>query len=130
MSQPPPSRFASHVSLEDSTEAAFREVRAALKGELQRKGVGKTDIAVVFATTPHGEDGVTEISAQLTALRKDLGHPTLVGCICESVIGAEQEIEQRPALSVWCASLPGETVVPIRMQFGPVSDEAYAFTGW
>lgn len=122
--------YAVHVNREKSTEAAFAQAGKDLRARMPG---GKADLVAVFATGHHGqvdEDKVAAISAAITSLRKDLGHPTLIGCVGESVIGGAEELEHETGLTVWCASLPGERIEPVRMQFGQVSEEAYAFTGW
>ncbi len=121
--------FAVHVTRAPSTAAAFAEARAILKARMPG---GRASLAAVFATGHHGSGGddMDVVSAEITALRKDLGHPTLVGCVGESVIGGEEELERGAGLTVWCAHLPGERIEPVRMQFGQISEDAYAFTGW
>ena len=125
----PPARanYAVHVSREASTESAFREARRVLKAQMPG---GRAHLLAVFASGHHDADNVAAISAEITSLRKDLGHPTLFGCIGESVIGGGEEVERQAGLTVWCASLPGERIEAVRMRFGQVSEDAYAFTGW
>ncbi len=61
-------------------------------------------LAVVFAS-PHHAD---EAPALLAAVREAAGVERAIGCVAEAVVGGPREVEDRPAVAVWLAALPGE----------------------
>jgi small ligand-binding sensory domain FIST len=52
-----------------------------------------------------------------------------LGCTGESIVGADQEIEERPALALWAAHLPGVSVQPMHLEFERTA-EGHSFVGW
>jgi small ligand-binding sensory domain FIST len=58
---------------------------------------GTTDLAVVFFSPHHAEEAGTFGPR----LRQRLGARCLIGCVGESILGNDREIEGRPAVSVW-----------------------------
>jgi small ligand-binding sensory domain FIST len=76
------------------------------------------DLAVLFVTGAHVDD-ITEIGA---AVRTLLAPTTLIGSTTVSAIGGPQEIEERPAVSLWA----GRTgpVQPVRL------DAVRTMDGW
>ncbi len=89
------------------------------------------EIVPIAAGDPASGDGASFAGgASLGALLHDaLGAPTLIGCSGESILGMGREIEDRPALALWVASLPGAMVEPVRLEFVR-SAEGGAFVGW
>jgi small ligand-binding sensory domain FIST len=87
--------FAAALSTAPQTGPALDEVCTEVLG------LGaKPDLAVVFFSPHH--------AAQASVIAGVLGHRLkprcLVGCIGESIVGNEREIEWKPALSLWLAS--------------------------
>jgi small ligand-binding sensory domain FIST len=56
-------------------------------------------LAVVFFSAHHADKAV-ELAAEL---HKHLAPKVLLGCVAESVIGLDREVEQQPAVSLWLA---------------------------
>lgn len=63
------------------------------------------------------------------ALQKMSGATHVVGCTCESVIGCGKELEAQPAVSLWAASLPGETIDCLHLEYHR-SPDGGMMTGW
>src|SRR5208337_2902777 len=57
-------------------------------------------LAIVFFSTHHASSAETIAST----LHEKLSPRCLLGCIGESIVGNEQEVEHRPALSLWLGS--------------------------
>ena len=85
--------FAAALSTAEATLPAVEEVcqraRVALPGDV--------DLAVLFFSAHHARAA----EALGRTVQKQLRPDCLIGCIAESVIGGEREIEQSPALSLW-----------------------------
>jgi len=60
---------------------------------------GPADLALVFFSPHHAHD----LELQAGDVQKRLGAGCLLGCSGASIVGNDQEIEQRPALSLWLA---------------------------
>ncbi len=70
------------------------------------------DLVIVFASRHHAS-AVAEIPATLS---RAFGDATVIGCLAESVIGAGEEEEGQPSISVTAACLPG---VDVRLRHVP-----------
>ncbi|MFN8124278.1 MAG: FIST N-terminal domain-containing protein [Thermoleophilia bacterium] len=66
----------------------------------------------------------------LQAVHHHLAPAALVGCTGEAIIGDGREVEDRPAVSVWGAVMPGARITPIRAFSGPGIDGSTEFAGW
>jgi len=87
-------QWASAISDRSEGDAAVDEVVAAVRGQL-----AAIDLAIVFASPA---------IARAIAPRLDtIGARTVVGCSGAGIIGDAHEIEDRPALSLTAAHLPG-----------------------
>ncbi len=107
-------------TLPDTAGAAADAARAALDALEGRPA----DLAVVFASPHHA----ARADALLAAIH-EVAEPTgLVGCVAESVLGGEREVEHEPGLAVWLAQLPGP-VETFHMSFASTSSGG-VFTGW
>ena len=85
--------FAAALSTQGQTAPAVDEVCSrALEG-----WSGAPDLAVLFFSPHHAEAA----ESMVTTIREQLAPRHLLGCSGESIIGNDQEIEQRPALSLW-----------------------------
>jgi small ligand-binding sensory domain FIST len=87
--------FAAALSLASSTAIALDDVLARVS-----KQVATPDLALVFFSPHHGET-VETIAATVS---QKLKPRCLLGCIGESIVGNDQEVEHRPALSLWAAA--------------------------
>ena len=101
-------KFASAITTKtDWTEAIedlTRQIRPRLSGQ-------PVDLALLFAHPEYAP----QINDLLGAMRQGLGVRHLVGCTGLGTIGVEREIENRPALSLLAAELPGVEVKPFRL---------------
>src|SRR5579884_4559628 len=90
--------FAAALSTQGPTAAAVEEAcTRALDG-----WSGPADLAVVFFSPHHAGDA----EQFLPRLRERLAPRRLLGCVGESIIGNDREVEGRPALSLWLARWP------------------------
>ena len=87
--------FAAALSTATTTAAALDEVCIQAGAALG----ARADLAVVFFSRHHARHAADIAAAIQQRLRPD----AVFGCIAESVIGNEHEIEGRPALSLWLA---------------------------
>lgn len=87
--------FAAALSTAPLTNQALDEVCPLAAEQLG----GPPDLAVIFFTPHHA--GAAETIA--STARQRLGARCLVGCMGESVIGGDREIEDGPAVSLWLA---------------------------
>jgi small ligand-binding sensory domain FIST len=104
---------ASHNTLPDSRQAAEAACRA-LTQQLQ----GATpDVLLLFVSAHHaGCEELPQIVQEALQARQ------LVGCTCETVIGGGEELESRPALSLWAGVLPGVPVHSFHVAFERTPD--------
>ena len=115
-------RFASALSVDPNPERAEAQAVEIIRTELD--GVS-ADLCAVFVSHHYG--GALE---QLgSRLRRATGASVVVGCTGESIIGGDREIEQEPALSLWCASLPGTVLRPFETQASLGANEEIVFSG-
>ncbi|HEX9101354.1 MAG TPA: FIST N-terminal domain-containing protein [Polyangia bacterium] len=107
-------KWASAVSEAQDTASAI----AAATAELQRQlGGDEADLIVAFAS-PHHADAYETLPAGIGAV---FPSALLFGCSAAGVIGAGHEVEERAALSLTAASLPGVTLRPL--VFGDAPDD-------
>jgi small ligand-binding sensory domain FIST len=88
--------FAAALSIATTTARALDEVCSTAGQQLQRT----PDLAIVFFSPRHAEQAET-VAASVT---RQLQPRCLFGCVGESIVGNDQEIEHRPALSLWLAA--------------------------
>jgi small ligand-binding sensory domain FIST len=85
--------FAAALSTAEATLPAVQEVC-----QLARTGLpGDVDLAVLFFSAHHAR--AAEVLGR--TVQKRLRPGCLIGCIAESVIGGNREIEESPAISLW-----------------------------
>lgn len=102
-------QFASAMSREMQTAAAVAEVVDNVTSQLAEPSA---HLSLVFASPHHLKD----FPQQLQVMQERLSSHTLIGCTGGGVIGAQQEVEQRPALSLMAAHLPGVTITPFHVE--------------
>jgi small ligand-binding sensory domain FIST len=87
---------------------------------------GAADLAVVFFSPHHA--GAAETFAP--GLRQRLGARCLLGCVGESIIGNDREVEGRPALSLWLGRWPKPVEVqPFHLSWEQTAEGA-SILGW
>ena len=99
-------RFHSALSEHESTPLAAEEVIAAVRARLP-----DPDVLFVFFTAAHRD----EAESLVEKLWLELDPQALVGCSAEGVIGADQEVEDRPGLSVLAAKIDGARIHPFHI---------------
>lgn len=115
-------RFASAISREAQTEAA---IDATLETLSQQTSEHPTHLGFVFASHHH----LKALADLLPDIQKRLAVPTLIGCTGGGVIGDQREIENRPALALLAASLPGATITPFHLEQAEL-EESWSDTYW
>src|SRR4051812_11552687 len=88
--------FAAALSVLPDAAAA---VEAVCSEAGARLGEGAPDLAVLFFTAAHA----TAADDLARGVRARLAPRCLLGCIAESVIGNDREVEDGPGLSLWLA---------------------------
>ena len=112
--------FAAALSTRPETACALDEVCA------QVAGLAAPDLALVFFSPHHAEHA----DAVADTLHGRLGPRALLGCIGESVIGNDQEVEAQPALSLWLAKWAGPVELePFHLVLERTS-EGFSLLGW
>jgi small ligand-binding sensory domain FIST len=114
--------FAAAVSTEPATSRALEAVCAPALEQLP----GPPDLALLFFS-PHHLAAADLLAA---AAQQHLGARCLLGCVGESVIGNDREVEGAPALSLWLARWPGAVgLTPFHLTLEETS-EGYTLLGW
>jgi len=114
-------RCSSSLSTLPDTQAA---IRATAEQALQTLG-GAPDLALAFVSHHHSSN-FARLGEELCDVLKT---ESLLACTGESIVGAGQEVEETPAVSLWLARLPGVLVTTMHLQFARTSDGG-SFTGW
>lgn len=114
--------FATALSTAAETTRALEEVCGPALEQVQ----GKADLAVLFFSPHH----LQEAEWIALAAHQRLGGCRLLGCVGESIVGNDQEIEGQPAMSLWLGrwSRP-VTIDPVQLYFEQTSD-GYSILGW
>ena len=96
-------KWASAISEQSSLEDAIGECSAIVRRQLEDDAA---HLAVVFVSSHQdGYDRVVEL------VQGELPAVPVFGCSGGGIIGGGQEVEQRPAVSITAASLPGVEIV-------------------
>lgn len=95
--------IASSTSAETSLDEAVKSTTAKV---LQDLAGSPPHLAFYFASRHHAP-GLEDLTADLATRLKA---PHILGCTGESIIGGSVEYEDRPAFTLWAASLPGAEV--------------------
>jgi small ligand-binding sensory domain FIST len=113
--------FAAAVSDEPSTSGALDAVcRSA-----QELFAGPPDLALLFFSPHH-----LAAADHLATARQRLGARCLIGCVGESIVGNDREIEGTSAVSLWLARWPGAVeLTPFHLGLEETS-EGYTLLGW
>ena len=106
--------FKSAISTKAESDQAIQDVCREVTPDLGGKTV---DLALLFFSQHHRE----AINEWVPHIRKEIGPQVLLGCTGEGIIGGGQELEQRPAVCLWVAHLPGVDIVPFHLTFRQTS---------
>jgi small ligand-binding sensory domain FIST len=107
-------RWASAISDRTTGADALDEAVASVRARLDR-----LDLAIVFAAP--------QLARELAPRFADIGAATLIGCSGAGIIGDAREIEERPAVSVTAAELPGVTCTAFRVDPDALPPDADAW---
>jgi small ligand-binding sensory domain FIST len=107
-------RWVSAISDRASGADALDEAVASVRGQLDR-----IDLAIVFASP--------SLAKELAPRLADVPAATLIGCSGAGIIGGAHEIEDRPAVSVTAAELPGATCTAFRIEPEAIPADAAAW---
>ena len=109
-----------------STEpAAAQALDAVCRPALDQLG-GAPDLALLFFSPQH----LAEAADLAAAAQRQLGARRLIGCVGESIIGNDSEVEGTPALSLWLARWPRPVeLTPFHLTLEETS-EGYTLLGW
>src|SRR5438034_9761145 len=101
-----------------STDPDLAKAIAADVEEAQsRLGGAEVSLALVVASRHHAP--YAEVA--LEAVRAKAGLERVIGCVAETVVGGDREVEGGPAVAVWLASLP-KPVETFHMEFVSTSE--------
>jgi small ligand-binding sensory domain FIST len=114
--------FMTALSTNQATEAAVAEVCR----QVQERWTGPVDLALVFFS-PHHQARADRLGS---ILQEQTSPRCLLGCVGEAVVNNAQEIEHRPAISLWLArwSRPVE-LEPFFLELEETPD-GYSLMGW
>jgi len=115
-------QFASALSREVQTEAAVAEV---LEQVAPRLPEHHAHLSFVFASPHH----LKAFPRLLHVIQERFGTHTLIGCTGGGVIGDRHEVENKPALSLMAAHLPGVNITPFHLE-QPDLEEEWPDTYW
>jgi small ligand-binding sensory domain FIST len=97
----------------DPTKATREAVEEA------RVQLGETEVSLALLVTSRDHAPFAEVASE--ALRVEVGPTRVIGCVAETVVGGDREVEVGPAVAVWLASLP-EPVETFHMEFVRTSE--------
>jgi small ligand-binding sensory domain FIST len=81
--------------------------------------LGEADVSLAMLITSRDHAASAEVASK--ALRLEAGPERVIGCVAETVVGGDREVESGPAVAVWLASLP-EPVETFHMEFVRTSE--------
>lgn len=116
-------KWASAVSEQDQLEQAITQCADNIKSKL---GDDTPDLAVAFVSSHHQAD--FDNVARLIGERLDTAK--VFGCSGGGIIGDGLEVEQRPAVSITCASLPGVEIVDFHLDGDDLPDLDAGPSSW
>ena len=100
-------KWASAISEQPSLYTALAECAESIRGQL-----GEPPQLTVAFVSPHYQGDYQRVGPLVSEL---LGSEHSFGCSGGGIIGAGMEVEQRPALSVTAATLPGVAIEPFHL---------------
>lgn len=115
-------RCGSGSSTDPRIDVALREAVAQAVAGL---GHGPADLGVVFVSASYGE----AIRPALELITDFVPATHVIGTTAEGVLAGGDEYENRPAVAVWLARLPGATIIPLALEYRQSADGGL-FAGW
>ena len=109
-------KWASAISTQDSLEACIEEAIQSIKATLEEN---PADLTVVFVS-PHFAEHYDKIPSMI---RERMDPGLFFGCSGGGIIGAGQEVEQKPAFSITSAHLPDVKVQSVRADTTQLPDQ-------
>jgi small ligand-binding sensory domain FIST len=109
-------------STDPRIDVALREAVAQAVADL---GHDSADLGVVFVSASFGET----IRPALELITDFVPATHVIGTTAEGVLAGGDEYENRPAVAVWLARLPGATIVPLALEYRQNADGGL-FAGW
>ena len=116
-------KWASAISETTSLDGAIEECVTQIKKQLDDV---PPELAVIFVSS-HYE---SEYDQTVEMVREKLGSPRVFGCSGGGIIGGGQEVEQRAAVSITAASLPGVEMVEFHLDGDGLPDMDAGPTPW
>ena len=116
-------KWASAISEQTNLEDAIKECIGILQTQMQDE---VPHLAVAFVS-PHHQAGYDRVSE---LIRQGLDSVVVLGCSGGGIIGNGQEVEQRPAVSITAASLPGVEIVEFHLEGDSLPDLDAAPEAW
>ena len=107
-------KWASAISEQPSLESGLSECASSISEQL-----GETPQLAVAFVSPHYQADYSRVGPLLSGL---LGSDHSFGCSGGGIIGAGVEVEQRPALSVTAATLPGVNIEAFHLEGDKLPD--------
>lgn len=101
-------RFASALTTKTDWTEAVEELARQVRAQL---GAAKTDLALLFVHLQFGPD----VEKLVEAVRGVVGSRHVIGCTGGGIIGAEREVEHKPAVSLLVGELPGVQIEPFHI---------------
>jgi small ligand-binding sensory domain FIST len=101
-------RFASALTTKTEWTEAAEDLGRQIAAQL---GPVKTQLAVLFIHPRY----VPRVEEIISATQKAVGAQHLIGCTGAGIIGADQELEKKPALSLLVGELPDVQVFPFHL---------------
>jgi small ligand-binding sensory domain FIST len=87
--------------------------------EEARSRLGEADVSLALLVTSRHHASSVEIASEVVRARAD--PERVIGCVAETVVAGNREIEDGPAVAVWLAALP-EPVETFHMEFVRTSE--------
>jgi hypothetical protein len=84
--------------------------------EEARVRLGGPEVSLAVLVTSRDHAPFAEVASK--ALRVEVGPERVIGCVAETVVGGDREVECGPAIAVWLASLPEPPRLPRRRPRG------------
>ena len=101
-------RFASALTTKTEWAEAVEDLGRQVATQL---GLVKTELAVLFAHPKHA----SQIDTIIEAAQQAVGARHLIGCTGAGIIGTDQEVEEKPALSLLVGELPDVEAFPFHL---------------
>jgi len=108
-------KWASALIEGESLEGSIQQCAQKILADM---GEGPIDLAFLFVSSRFRDRYDTVLAAMADAIRPE----NLIGCSAGGVIGGGREVEQKPALALTAARLPGVTIQPFHLNSSDLPD--------